>query len=344
MSDQFEKLKAFQTKQNKELIKQGLKPLITASEIYIPPRQSSGILSLDVALGGGWPANRWIEIVGESSASKTTSILHTIATNQALNPDYSVFWVASEPYNPEWAAEAGVDNDRVTVFAHNNMELCFQKVLDAAKENIYDCIVIDSYPAMIASDEEEKDMNGFTVGGGARRVGQFFRKIPDTYSDERPYVGFFVNQYRDKIGGFSPYGTPKTEPGGKAKNYQFYQRLKVALDEVIEESRDGQGKVAVGQRVKFEVTKNKAGAPRRTATADMYFDYTENGFRPGEYDKVRDVITMAITYKIITRAGAWFNYGEEKWQGKDAMVLALREEPALLEEITEKTLAFAVSK
>lgn len=344
MSDQFEKLKAFQTKQNKELIKQGLKPLITASEIYIPPRQSSGILSLDVALGGGWPANRWIEIVGESSASKTTSILHTIATNQALNPDYSVFWVASEPYNPEWAAEAGVDNDRVTVFEHNNMELCFQKVLDAAKENIYDCIVIDSYPAMIASDEEEKDMNGFTVGGGARRVGQFFRKIPDTYSDERPYVGFFVNQYRDKIGGFSPYGTPKTEPGGKAKNYQFYQRLKVALDEVIEESRDGQGKVAVGQRVKFEVTKNKAGAPRRTATADMYFDYTENGFRPGEYDKVRDVITMAITYKIITRAGAWFNYGEEKWQGKDAMVLALREEPALLEEITEKTLAFAVNK
>jgi recombination protein RecA len=344
VSDQHEKLRLFQAAKNKELIKAGLKPLIMASEIYIPPRQSSGILSLDVALGGGWPANRWIEIVGESSASKTSSILHTIATNQAMNPDYSVYWVASEPYNPEWAALCGVDNDRVTVFEHNNMELCFQNVIDAAKANIYDCIVIDSYPAMIASDEEEKDMSGFTVGGGARRVGQFFRKIPDTFSDERPYVGFFVNQYRDKIGGFSPYGTPKTEPGGKAKNYQFYQRIKVALDEIIDESRDGQGKVAVGQRVKFEVTKNKAGAPRRTATADMYFDKTANGFKPGDYDKVRDVITMAISYKIITRGGSWYSYGDYKWQGANPIVEELRGNIELLEEITKKTLDFAIAK
>lgn len=344
MSDQHEKLRLFQAKMNKDLIKKDLKPLITASEIYTPPRQTSGILSLDVALGGGWPANRWIEVVGESSASKTSSILRTIATNQELNGEYSVFWVASEPFNAEWAEQAGVDNSRVTVFEHNNMELCFQAVLDAASANIYDCIVIDSYPAMIASDEADKDMSGYSMAVGARRVGQFFRKVPDTYTDDRPYVGFFVNQYRDNPSGYSPYGTPKTEPGGKAKNYQFYQRLKVARDEWLEESRDGQGKVVVGQRVKFEVTKNKAGAPRRTATTDMYFDYTASGFSPGEHDKVRDIITVAISFKVITRSGAWFNYGDQKWQGKDAMVEGLRGNIELLEEISKKTLDVATAK
>jgi recombination protein RecA len=344
VSDQHEKLRLFQAKMNKDLIKKDLKPLIIASEIYTPPRQSSGILSLDVALNGGWPTNRWVEIVGESSASKTSSILRTIATNQEVNEDYSVFWVASEPYNAEWAAQAGVDNSRVSVYEHNNMEACFQAVLDAAASNVYDCIVIDSYPAMIASEEADKDMVGFSMAVGARRVGQFFRKVPDTYSDERPYVGFFVNQYRANPGAYSPYGTPKTEPGGNAKNYQFYQRLKVARDEWLEEARDGQGKVVVGQRVKFEVTKNKAGAPKRTATADMYFDYTATGFAPGQHDTVRDIITVAISFKVITRAGAWFNYGDFKWQGKDAMVADLRDNIELQEEITKKTLAKATAK
>jgi recombination protein RecA len=347
MEDQAQKLKLFREKQNKALVKKGLKPLISASEIYVPPRQTSGILSLDVALGGGWPTNRWIEIVGESSASKTTTVLHTIAVNQAKDKNYSAFWVASEPYNPEWAEAHGVDNNRVEVFEHNNMELCFQEILDAGRENVFDAIVLDSYPALIASDESDKDMEGFTVGGGARRVGQFFRKIPDTYSDDRPYVGFFINQFRDKIGGFSPYGTPTTEPGGKAKNYQFYQRVKIGRDDWIEEAVDGLGKVKVGQTVKYLITKNKAGAPQKTAVADMYFENSAKGFKPGDYDMLRDTITMAVVFKVIRRAGAWFNYTsldneEFKWQGRDALVEELRGKPILMGEISKLTLETAV--
>lgn len=350
MEDQLSKLKLFREQMNKDLKKKNLKPLISASEIYVPPRQTSGLLSLDVALGGGWCSNRWIEIVGESSASKTTTVLHTIAVNQALNPDYSVFWVASEPYNPEWAEAHGVDNNRVEVFEHNNMELCFQKILDAGHSHVFDAIVLDSYPALIANDESDKDMEGFVVGGGARRVGQFFRKVPDTFSDDRPYVGFFINQFRDKIGGFSPYGTPTTEPGGKAKNYQFYQRVKIGRDDWIEEAREGQGKVKVGQTVKYLVTKNKAGAPQRTAAADMYFDFTENGFKPGDYDTLRDIITMAVLFKVIDRGGGGMFYYTPadgvklSWKGRDPMVTALRDNIELREEITKLTLDLATKK
>lgn len=351
MTDQLDKLKLFREQMNKDFKKKGLKPLVNASEIIKTPPQTSGILSLDVALGGGWATNKWIEVVGESSASKTTSILRTIAVNQEMNPDYSVYWVASEGYNPDWAKANGVDNSRVEVLEHNNMELCFQSMLDAGKSDAFDCIVLDSYPALIASDEEEKDMNGFTVGGGARRVGQFFRKVPDTYSLERPYVGFFVNQYRDKVGVFSAYGTPKTEPGGKAKNYQFWQRVKVARDKFISEKRDGvAGTVDVGQIVKFEVVKNKQGAPNRTAAVDMYFDFSEKGFGPGDYDKIKDICTMGVMYGVIIRGGGgWISYvnldGEElKWRSLDVLADHLRGNIELQEEITKLTLDVATAK
>ena len=349
LTDQQAKLKAFKAEMNKKLVKDGHRPLILASDIYVPPCQTSGILSLDVALGGGWANNRWIEVVGEASSSKTTSVLHTIATNQAINPDYSVYWLASEPYNPDWAKLNGIDNDRVVVDETNNMELGLQGVINAARSHSFDCIVIDSYPALIADAEAEKDMSDFSMASGARRVGQFFRKITDSFSDERPYVGFFINQYRDNIGGYSPMGTPKTEPGGKAKNYNFYQRVKVQRDDWIEESQEGLGKVKVGQTTKYLITKNKQGAPQRVAVADMYFDFSTKGFNPGQYDAVKDIITMAIMFRVVKRAGAWFSYisldGEEfKWQGRDPMVEAIRGNLVLREEISRLTLDIATAK
>lgn len=350
LTEQLAKIKAFQAKMNKELEKAGHRKLITAADIYIPPRQSSGILSLDVALGGGWSNNRWIEIVGESSSGKTLCVMHTIAHNQAINPDYSVFWVASEPYQKEWAEANGVDNSRVTVIESNNMELAMQKIIDAANEHIYDCIVLDSYPALIASDEAEKGMDGFTIGSGAKRVGQFFRKISDSFDDDRPYVGFFINQFRDKVGGFSPYGTPKTEPGGKAKNYNFFQRVTVSRLDWIEEAQEGLGKVKVGQTCKYLITKNKDGAPQRVAESDKYFAFSQKGFRPGEYDKVKDIVTMAVLFKIIRRGGAWFYYKpagsdeELKWNGLSAMVEALRGNIELQQEITKLALDIATKK
>lgn len=324
----------FRAEMNKKLTKAGLPNLIKASEKFVAPRVSSGILQLDYALGGGWMGNSWVEVYGESSSGKTSGILHTISANQKINPEFQTFWLASEPYDVDWAASNGLDNDRVDVIDTQHMEAGMMAVLEAAESKNYDCIVIDSYPALIADQEDEKDMDQLVVAAGARVVGKFFRKIGGTFNSDRPYLGFWVNQFREKIGGFSPYGTPKTLPGGKAKDYAFYQRLEVARDDWIKDKVPGESESIVGQSIKFKVTKNKAGAPQRTATTDFYFASSSKGFLPGEHDAVKDMIYMGVTFKLITRSGAWYYFGEHKWNGGDKMVEAMREDLDLQAEVS----------
>ena len=110
---------AFIKSTNKKL---GEELLVSADQLVVPMRFTSGSLSTDVILGGGWPGNQWSEILGKSSAGKTFLALKTIAANQKLNPDFTALWVCAEHYNTEWAEALGVDNTRVVAVPTKKME------------------------------------------------------------------------------------------------------------------------------------------------------------------------------------------------------------------------------
>lgn len=340
-----EDLDVFLAQMNKKLAKDGNPLLTTATNMFIPPKITTGLLALDIVTGGGWPGNQWIEVYGKESNGKTSIILRTISANQEINPYFNTFWVASEHYDTEWANTNGVDNNRVTLLTTNNMELAYQALLDAANSNLFDCLVLDSYPALTPSEEDKKGMDENTMTLGARRTGQFFRKVGGTFSQERPYVGFFVNQLRDDVGKFSPYGTPTTTPGGKAKNYAFYQRVHVKRDEFIY----GPGKVEIGQVNKYLLEKNKAAAPRSTAMGKYFFSTCDGFPEAGNFDLLFDVATMARLFKVVHKGGSWYTYTDSygtahKWQGSDVMDDALRAEPELYNEIRGLTLEIATAR
>lgn len=328
---------ALVAKVNKELGGDGV--LSVASSMTTTGRITSGSVAIDVILGGGWPVNQWIEIIGRESNGKTTVVHKTIAANQQENPEFTTLWIAAEKYDKEWAESLGVDTGRVIVFPTQAMEIAYAKVVEFAKSRTVDCIVIDSYPALIPLEEHEKGMEDAVVAVGARLTGKFFRKIGSAMTrsidgDDRPLTCFFVNQWRDQIGGFSPRGIPQTTPGGKAKNYVFYTRVEVSRDEFIDEARTGKGKARVGQRIKVKTVKNKSAPPQQVATVDFYFDDAPFlGFRQGDYDLAKEYMTYGVFYDIIKRGGAYYTFGERKWMGKEALLASLREEPDLQDEI-----------
>jgi len=306
-------------------------------------RFTTGSLSFDVALGGGWPVNQWHELIGEESNGKTAVALKTVAANQARDPEFTTVWVAAEEWVPSYAEMCGVDLARVYVISTNIMEEAYEAVIELVESKVVDCVIIDSLPALIPSAEDEKDMDEFTVGRGALLTNKFFRKVGKASKrslvvEERPFIGILINQWRDKVGVM--YGDPRTTPGGKGKNYAFFTRVEVKRDDWIEEG-SGQEKTRVGQTIKVRTLKNKSAPPSQTAFMDFYF---ANGgsIDRGNYDFAKEVVAMGIINKVITRAGAYYRYefkGENRqWQGADAMLSSIREELDLKEALERDVL------
>lgn len=321
----------------------GAGTLVLASDVPVRKPMTTGSLSVDIALGGGFPVNQWSEIVGRESSSKTSLAYMTLTANQRLNPDFTTLWVAAEAYNGKWARSLGVDNSRVHLATTNRMEQAYEILVQAAESRAYDLLVLDSYPALVANQEEEKSMEDMLVGLGARRTGQFFRKVGSSMGrslvdEEKPVVGLFINQFRKAIGAFSPQGTPNTTPGGEAKNYAFYSRIELSRAEYIDEPIPGKGmKRRVGQVVKAKAIKNKQAAPHKVAGYDFYFENAPgHGFKAGEHDKVKELVTLGVLYDQINRRGAYYDVAGETFKGSDSLLAGIRENLGLQDELAQQ--------
>ena len=301
------------------------------------PRITTGILAFDLMLGGGWPTNQWSEIIGDESSGKTAIAYKTIAANQALDPDFIAMWIAAEEFVPEYAKAIGVDLERMWVVETNVMEHAYDLVIRALDNRAVDCIVIDSLPALVPGDEAEKMMEEFSVGIGARLTGKFLRKSSKAQKrslvhEDRGCTGLIINQWREKIGVM--YGDNRTTPGGRAKNFHYFTRVEVQRDEWLKDKDE-----PVGQTIRGRTIKNKTYRPGQIAQVDFYFA-DHNTFHLGDFDTIKDVVNICITVDIIKRAGAYYMYGDQKWQGKEALLGGVREDIDLQNELRKQAMDY----
>lgn len=312
--------------------KHGPGTMVKASEMPIYDRITTGSLSFDVMLGGGWPVNQAHEIVGEFSSGKTALCYQTAAANQAADPDYLVLVIAAEAFDKVWAEQCGMVLDRTIIAEINNMEEAWQTVLDFMDNRAVDLIIVDSLPALIPGDEDDKQMDEMTVGRGALLNNKFFRKAGKSLKrslleKERACTLLVINQWREKIGVMK--GDPRTTPGGKGKDFAYFTRVSMRRTDWIEQSQE-----TVGIEITAVTIKNKSAPNRRTATVDFYFD----GLMAGGFDTVKDMVNTAMYMGVIKRAGAYYRFQDEQWQGKDGVFQAVREDLDLQERIREQTL------
>ena len=319
---------------NKEL---GPETVVWGSQIRYSdlPRISTGSFALDVALGGGWQVNAWHELYGDESSGKTTLILKTIATQQALDPNWMTFWVAAEEFVPDWARLLGCDTNRILVMQTNVLEEATNATIRVLESRTVDCVVIDSMPALSPVSEGEGSMDDFQVGLAARLIGKFFRKAytamkRSLVEDDRPVTCFVVNQWREKIGVM--WGDNRTTPGGRAKNYWFTTRVELKRDEWISEG-DRKNSRKVGITIKALTKKNKSYPPERVAVFDFYFDHNEIALAPGTYDVAKELVTLALVYDLFNVKGSYYHFGDESWHGRAALEEQARWDLTLQEKL-----------
>jgi len=281
---------------------------------YQVPRVTSGSLALDLALGGGWPMNCWVEILGEPSHGKSVIALKTIAANQAIHKDFHTLWIASEPFIPEWAETCGVDVSRVHVVPGPVMEAAYEIVVQWLDNRLCDAVVIDSLSMLVPTEEDEKTMEEWQVGLGARLTGKFMRKsntaMRRSLTDpDRNCLGIIISQWREKVGVM--YGDNRVSPYGRAKEFMFTVRLEVRRDEFI-----GTDKHRVGQVFKMRTLKNKTAPPQRPATLDFYWQQ-HGHHRAGAYDIGKQLANIGIDLGLVEVKGGWHYFAGQRWQGKE---------------------------
>jgi recombination protein RecA len=280
----------------------------------------TGSLSLDLALGGGIPRGRIVEIYGPESSGKTTLTLHAIAEVQKKGGT-AAFIDAEHALDPSYAKRIGVDVENLLLSQPDNGEQALEIVETLVRSSAVDLIVVDSVAALVPRAEIEGEMGDPQMGLQARLMSQALRKLTGVISRSKTTV-IFINQIRMKIGVM--FGNPETTTGGNA--LKFYASVRMDIRRI---SQIKAGDAVVGNRARVKVVKNKIAPPFREAEFDIMYNQG--------ISTAGDILDLAVKDNIVEKAGAWFAYNNEKiGQGREAAKTYLQENPKVQAEIAVK--------
>ncbi len=285
----------------------------------------TGSIGLDIALGiGGYPKGRIIEIYGPESSGKTTLTLHAIASVQKMG-GVAAFIDAEHALDPAYARKLGVKTDELLVSQPDFGEQALEIADMLVRSNAVDIIIVDSVAALVPKAEIEGDMGDSHVGLQARLMSQALRKLTGTVARSNCLL-VFINQIRMKIGVM--FGSPETTTGGNALKFYASVRLDIRRIGQIKEAAasDKKDPVAIGNRTRVKVVKNKMAPPFREVEFDIL--YGQGISRSG------DIIDLASDLGIVEKSGAWFSYGAERiGQGRENAKAYLESHPELMEKL-----------
>lgn len=283
----------------------------------------TGSMLLDNALGvGGLPLGRIIEIFGPESSGKTTLTLHVIAEAQKAGK-VCAFVDAEHALDPKYAKKLGVNLDELPITQPDNGEQALEIVDALTHSGAVDVIVVDSVAALVPRAELEGEMGDSHVGLQARLMSQALRKLTAAAKSNNVMI-IFINQIRMKIG--VSWGSPETTTGGNA--LKFYASVRLDIRRTGSEK---EGEEIVANNVKIKVVKNKVAPPFREANTKILFN---KGF-----DINSEILDLAIKYKLINKAGAWFSdaeTGSKIGQGSKKVFEHFKQNPDYFDKIYAK--------
>ena len=273
---------------------------------------SSGAITLDLALGGGLPKGRIIEIYGPESSGKTTLALHAVAEVQKAG-GVAAFVDAEHALDPTYSAALGVDIENLLVSQPDNGEAALEIVDQLVRSSAVDIVIIDSVAALVPRAEIEGEMGDNQVGLQARLMSKALRKVAGNIGKSGCTV-IFLNQLRQKIG--VTYGSPEVTTGGNALKFYASVRLDIRRIQTLKKGNEGE----YGIRAKVKVAKNKVAPPFRVSEFDIIFGQG--------ISRLGCLVDLAEQTEVIKRKGAWYSYnGDNIAQGRDNTVKYLEENP-----------------
>jgi recombination protein RecA len=268
--------------------------------------------SLNKILGGGIPLRRITEVSGNYSVGKSTFALHCIAAAQkAGRPCY---WADTEfQYTLDYSKALGVDNDELELLQERFAETTLDAIEVWAEENKNALIVLDSVGSLLVRQEAEKDASGKVIGGQAKLIATFCRKMVPILAINNNALLVLNHQLIDLMSG-------KLKTSGGAK-LEYAKSIWLSLRKA--NKRVMSGDTQVGDIIEAEIRKNKLSATK-TQKCELTLIYG-SGFS-AEADTMQD----ALDKGIITKEGQfYFMDGVKIARGANGLREALKDEGLL---------------
>lgn len=316
------------------------KKISLGSEIEQTQFAKTPSFGLNRALNGGFPYGRQVLVWGNKSSGKSSFCLQLIADAQQQGKVCA--WIDAEmTYSPEWATKLGVDSTSLIHSTARTMNDMVDVGTDLMKAGT-DIIVVDSISALLPAIYFEKDStdlkqleNTKQIGAEARDMTNAVKMLNYANNQVKPTLLILISQARNNIGAMYVSQQPT---GGMAT--KFYSSTIVKLFSSESDNQAIKGKIYVGDKVIEE----KIG---RKVRWDVQFSKTSPAFQSGEYDfyfrgadvgvdTIADLVDTAEMLGFIERGGAWYTCEGERFQGREKLVLGVKENLDIQESLIKK--------
>jgi len=292
---------------------------LSNSKVEKIPVISTGSLALDLALGvGGIPRGRIIEIYGPEASGKSTLALHIIKEAQEAG-GVAAFVDMEHAMSLQYASDLGVDVENLIFSQPDYGEQALQTAEILASSGAVDIIVIDSVSALVPKAEIEGDMIDQQMGLQARMMGKGCRKLAGIVSKSNTCL-VFINQLRQNIGVM--FGNPEVTTGGNALKFFASVRMDIRRIEAIKV-----GTSIIGSKNRVKVVKNKVAPPFKETVFTIIFG---KGI-----DRYQEILDLAVSFGLIKKSGAWFTYGEDRFQGASQVLEAFKKDEVFFNTISK---------
>ena len=313
--------------------KEGSQVLSMVDSEYEVERVSTGILPLDLILGGsvktgfGFPKGKIIEVYGPEHAGKT-SLMNALIAEVQRNGGLVLYVAGEDGMDPVYARKFGVKIDEVVFLHPENAEKGFESIISLIESGLFDLVVIDSVVSMIPMVVQDNDFEKREMGNMARLITTFCGKAQSLVKKTGTTV-IAINQLRDNI---TSYGGGTKTSGGRALKHYSAIRLELK-NPGSERYTDPETKKDAGIYVTCYTKKNRHNTPFQTAKFPLLF---ETGI-----DKEANLFMTAKEIGVLTRKGAWYVFDEQQFQGETNFIKKLKNDPEFLAKLDLKVkLAF----
>lgn len=295
---------------------------------------TSGLPRLDKAIHPtklGIPVGRNVEIrSNQPEVGKTTLGLDIIKAWQKEGKSSAIVDVENtidEAYILQQGIEIDPDNDKgyyvpyvVKPYDSKGNALSAEKLLEVIEKmsSIFDIVLVDSLPALAKTSDLEKDAGDPSQMGGIGKI--MFDHCRRNLNMKATVI--WLNQLRQKIGGYNPTGNIMYKPAG-GDALQFFGTLQIEL-RLVEKLSKGTEKDAevYGVKVEAYIAKNKIAPPYRRVTLT---------YLNGEgFSTAWDMYEAAKAAGIVVKTGSWYKFGDIKLQGDLEFYNNIKKDPEVL--------------